>query len=96
MSFWTEQDVLSYISKYSIPIAKVYGEVVEENGVLKCSGVDRTGCMFCMYGLRYDITPNRFERMKITHPKQYDWCMKDVCEGGLGLDKVLNFMKIKH
>lgn len=96
MSFWTEQDVLSYISKYSIPIAKVYGEIVEENGVLKCSGVDRTGCMFCMYGIRYDITPNRFERMKTTHPKQYDWCMKDVCEGGLGLDKVLNFMKIKH
>lgn len=28
MSFWTEQDVLEYIKKYNIPLAKVYGEIV--------------------------------------------------------------------
>lgn len=96
MSFWTEQDVLSYIKQNNIPIAKVYGDITEENGVLKCSGVNRTGCMFCMYGLQYEESPNRFERMKITHPKQYEWCMKDVDKGGLGLDKVLNFIGVKH
>lgn len=52
--------------------------------------------MFCMYGIGYDVSPNRFERMKNTHPKYYEWCMRDVNEGGLGLDKVLNFMQIKH
>lgn len=41
-------------------------------------------------------SPNRFEKMKITHPKQYEWCMRDVDKGGLGLNKVLNYMKIPH
>lgn len=30
MSFWTEQDVLLYIKTYNIPMASVYGEIVEE------------------------------------------------------------------
>ena len=30
MSFWTEQDVLEYIKKYNIPIAKPYGKVTED------------------------------------------------------------------
>lgn len=97
MSFWTEQDVLQYIRQYNIPIAKVYGDVIEnEDGTLKCSGVHRTGCMFCMYGLQFEKSPNRFEKMKETHPKQYEWCMRDVEQGGLGLGKVLDYMKLPH
>ena len=97
MSFWTEQDVLKYIKEYNVPIAKVYGDVlIDENGKYKTTGVDRTGCMFCMYGVQYEESPNRFEKMKITHPKQYEWCMRDVDKGGLGLNQVLNYMKIPH
>ena len=33
MSFWTEQDVLLYIKTYNIPIASVYGEIVEEGEI---------------------------------------------------------------
>lgn len=97
MSFWTEQDILQYIKEYNIPIAKVYGDIIlDENGKYKTTGVDRTGCMFCMYGVQYEESPNRFEKMKLTHPKQYEWCMRDVDKGGLGLNKVLNYMKIPH
>lgn len=96
MSFWTEQDILNYIKTNNIPIAKVYGEIIEQNDILKCSGISRTGCMFCMYGVQSELSPNRFERMKLTHPKQYEWCMKDVELGGLGLDKVLNYIKLNH
>ena len=96
MSFWTEQDVLKYIKENNIIIAKVYGDIVENDGLLKCTGLSRTGCMFCMYGVQFEETPNRFERMKITHPKQYEWCMKDVDKGGLGLGKVLNFIGVNH
>ena len=28
MSFWTEQDVLQYISQNNLPIASVYGDIV--------------------------------------------------------------------
>lgn len=40
--------------------------------------------------------PNKFERMKETHPKQYEWCLKDVEEGGLGLSKVLDFIGVSY
>jgi len=29
MSFWTEQDVLAYIKQMNIPIASVYGDIVQ-------------------------------------------------------------------
>ena len=41
--------------------------------------------MFCMYGLHLEGHPNRFERMKETHPKQYDYIMNK-----LGGAKVMN------
>ena len=44
---------------------------------LMTTGVQRTGCMFCMFGAHLDKYPNRFQRMKITHPKQYDYCMRE-------------------
>lgn len=76
MFFWDEQDVLEYIKRYNLPIASVYGEVIEENGKLRTTGVHRTGCMFCMYGVHLEpVGDTRFDKMKHTHPKQYDYIM---------------------
>lgn len=105
MSFWTEQDVLLYIKQYNVPYCTIYGEIRSkkntndnENGqnMLETTGCSRTGCMFCMFGCHLEKEPNRFQMMKITHPKQYAYCMKSVEEGGLGLDAVLNYLKIPH
>lgn len=68
----------------------------DEKDTLETTGCDRTGCMFCMFGCHLEKEPNRFQRMKITHPKQYAYCMKPVEEGGLGLDAVLSYLKIPH
>ena len=90
MSFWTEQDVLHYIDEHKLPIAKVYGGIVPDadfNGQiaiddslvkLKCTGCERTGCIFCAFGAHLEKGEGRFERLKRTHPKQYAFCM----EGG--------------
>lgn len=79
LSFWNEQDVLRYIYENKLPIASVYGDVVkDEKRYYKTTGVNRTGCMFCMYGLHLEKEPNRFERMKETHPYQYDYCMNKL------------------
>jgi hypothetical protein len=40
--------------------------------------------------------PNRFQRMKITHPNQYKYCMKPVEDGGLGLAQVLDYIGVKY
>lgn len=67
MSFWTEQDVLQYIKTNELEIASVYGDIVETDGQLRLTGCQRTGCMFCMFGIDQDNTPNRFQKMAHTH-----------------------------
>ena len=47
-----------------------------------------------MFGCHLDKTPNRFQQMKLTHPKIYDYCMKDWSDGGLGLGEILDFIKV--
>lgn len=91
MGFWTEQDVLEYIRQHELPIAGCYGSIVEDGGQLRCTGVLRTGCMFCMFGVHLEGHPNRFEKMKDTHPKQYRYCMES-----LGLDRVLDYVGVEH
>lgn len=60
LSFWTEQDVLCYIMEYNVPYASVYGEIVGDDALIT-TGCDRTGCMYCMYGvhLEKNLTASR-------------------------------------
>lgn len=92
MSFWTEQDVLQYLKQTKIPYASVYGDIIEdENGKLITTGEHRTGCIFCMFGVHLEKEPNRFQRMKITHPQLYNYCMNK-----LGLKEVLDYINVKY
>jgi 3'-phosphoadenosine 5'-phosphosulfate sulfotransferase (PAPS reductase)/FAD synthetase len=44
---------------------------------LKTTGCNRTGCMFCGFGCHLEKEgEGRFERMKETHPKVYDYVMR--------------------
>ena len=126
MSFWTEQDVLHYIKKFSIPYCSVYGDIhvkpyadaeegqinvidylgcYEPEDVLETTGCDRTGCIFCMFGCHLEKEPNRFQRLKETHPRQYEYCIGggEMVDGkwqpnkeGLGLGKVLDYIGVKY
>jgi len=71
MMVWTEQDVLEYIVNNDLSIAGVYGEIVKEDDKYVLTGVKRTGCMACLFGIHKEKSPNRLEQMKISHPKYY-------------------------
>lgn len=118
MSFWTEQNVLRFIVDRQIPIASVYGDIVASDGdndyaetlidcKLHCTGCQRTGCMFCAFGAHLEKGENRFERMKHTHPKHYDFCIGggayDPADGmwkpnekGLGYGRVLDYIGVRY
>lgn len=73
--------------------------------LLKTTGCDRTGCIFCMFGCHLEKEPNRFQRLKETHPKQYEYCIGggemvdgkwQPSEEGLGLGKVLDYINVKY
>ena len=96
LSFWTEQDILEYIVKYNLPFASVYGEIVQNSkGKYSTTGCQRTGCIFCGYGAHLEKEPNRFQRLKVTHPKLWNYCMKPWDEGGLGMREVLEYINVK-
>ena len=52
--------------------------------------------MFCMFGAQCEKSPNRFQKMKETHPRQYAYCMKSVEDGGLGLRDVLDYIGVPY
>lgn len=66
--------------------------LTEDNRYLKTTGCDRTGCMFCGFGCHLDKSPSRFERMKQTHPKQYDYIMRSRDKGGLGYKEIIDWI----
>ena len=118
MSFWTEQDVLRFIVDQELPIASVYGDIVASDGEndygatlidckLHCTGCQRTGCMFCGFGSHLEKGENRFQRMRRTHPRHYDFCIGggafDPADGlwkptakGLGYARVLDFIGVAY
>ena len=91
IGFWTEQDVLQYLKLYDIPYATIYGEIAEREKELYLTGCDRTGCMFCMFGCHLEKDPNRFQRMKETHPKLHEYCINK-----LGCGKVLDYIGVPY
>lgn len=42
---------------------------------LRTTGCNRTGCIFCAFGCHLEKDPSRFQRLKETHPRQYEYCI---------------------
>ena len=94
LGFWTENDILAYLVDRRIEIPSVYGEIVQVDlfgNEYQLTGLARTGCMFCMFGVHLEQYPNRFQRMKQTHPKQWQYCMDK-----LGEREVLEYIGVPY
>lgn len=82
-----------------------YLEDYEPQDILTTTGCDRTGCIFCMFGCHLEKEPNRFQRLKETHPRQYEYCIGggEMVDGkwqpnkeGLGLGHVLDYIGVDY
>jgi 3'-phosphoadenosine 5'-phosphosulfate sulfotransferase (PAPS reductase)/FAD synthetase len=80
LSIWNTEDIWQYINGNKLPYSSIYDK-----------GETQTGCMFCMFGVHLEKSPNRFQRMSVTHPKQYDYCINK-----LGLGQVLDYIGVKY
>ena len=94
LGFWTEQDILQYIQLYKLNIPIVYGDIVVDNktGLLKTTKCDRTGCVYCGFGVHNeDDSQNRFLRLEQTHPMLHSYVINNLKMGDL-----LDYMNIKY
>ncbi len=80
LSFWTEKDIYDYIELHNLQISELYS-----------MGYTRNGCMFCGFGIEYDLSngKNRFERLAETHPKSYQYLVYNFSD-------ILESCKIKY
>ena len=92
MGFWTEQDILEYIVINNLEIASIYGNIVKDDkGLWTTTREKRTGCVFCGFGCHLEKEPNRFQRLKKTHPNLYNYCINN-----LGMGEVLDYINVKY
>lgn len=115
LSFWTKQDTMSYIKETGLKIADCYGEVIsvskdnvpifdEIKDHYMFSGVQRTGCIFCMFGCHLDTLKggiNRFAILKQNNPQLFNFCMRGgkfdnqglwIPHNGLGMAFVIEWL----
>lgn len=91
LGFWTEQDILEYIYTRNLEYASVYGDIIIENGKYKTTGEQRTGCIWCPLGSHLEKEPNRYQRLKETHPNLYNYAINK-----LRLGEVLDYINVKY
>lgn len=97
--------MLQYLYINKIPYASVYGDIIEKDGKYITTNLQRTGCVYCGYGqhLCKKGEQNAYQKLAITHPKLYDYCMKGGIfvdglwqpDKGLGMAKVLDYINVK-
>ena len=87
-----------------------WGDVLDqpftEDEELETTGAKRTGCVFCMFGCHLEKQPNRFQRLKKTHPQLWNYCinggefnedgMWQPSRTGLGLGFVLDYIGVPY
>lgn len=91
IGFWTEQDILEYIDKYDLKIASVYGDIVKHDGKYSTTKCNRTGCIFCGFGVHLEKGQNRYQQLEETHPQLHKYCMNN-----LGFKEVCEYMNIPY
>jgi len=91
IAFWLEQDILEYIRRFNLSIASIYGSLEVRGGNLKLTGLTRTGCFPCMFGVHLEKGVNKFQRMQVSHPSLWKYCMFK-----LNMAEVLSYLGIPY
>lgn len=76
-----------------------YGEIArDKDGNLYTTKAQRTGCTMCGFGIHVEGRPHRFDILRETNPKEWEFWMKHVCrdENGdwYGWGRVLDYIGI--
>jgi len=61
-------------------IPTIYGTIEEdEQGNLRTTGAQRTGCSMCGFGIHMEERPHRFDRLRERNPKEWEFYMYRCC-----------------
>lgn len=82
-------------------VPEIYGTIVQdEDGTLRTTKAQRTGCSMCGFGVHMEKRPNRFEVLKRENPREWELLMYHLCKDENGEDygwaKVLDYIEVPY
>lgn len=78
-AIFTRQDLLRLAIDLNVPVPEIYGEIaVGEDGVLRTTRAQRTGCSMCGFGIHLEKRPHRFDLLWQTSPGEWEMWMSHV------------------
>lgn len=85
------QDILQLALDIDAPIPEIYGTIERDyRGSLYTTGAQRTGCTMCGFGIHIEDRPHRFDRLRESNPKEWEFWMYKV-----GWGEVLDYIGVK-
>lgn len=90
-AIFSRQDLLQLAVDLNVPVPEVYGEIVrDDDGVLRTTKAQRTGCTMCGFGIHIEKRPHRFDRLYESNPKEWEFWMNRM-----GWGEVLDYIGIE-
>lgn len=98
-AIFNRQDVLRLALDLNVPIPEIYGEIqMDAQGQLQTTKAQRTGCSMCGFGIHLEKRPHRFDRLRESNPKEWEYWMKRCCVDDhgqpFGWGKVLDYIGV--
>ncbi len=96
-AIFSRQDLLQLALDLKVPIPEIYGEIVrDEDGTLRTTKAQRTGCTMCGFGIHLEKRPHRFDKLFEVNPVKWDFyinrCVTDENTGEkFGWGRVLDY-----
>ena len=83
-----------------VPVPEIYGEIKKKpNGTLYTTKAQRTGCSMCGFGIHLEKRPHRFDRLRESNPKEWEFWMYRCCTDPktgekYGWGRVLDYIRV--
>jgi len=94
------QDILQLALDLKVPVPEIYGEIKRKSdGTLFTTLAQRTGCSMCGFGIHMEKRPHRFDRLRRSNPKEWEFWMYNCCKDKTtgekyGWGKVLDYIGV--
>lgn len=83
-AIFNRQDILQLALDLKVPVPWIYGEIVrDENGELRTTRAQRTGCTMCGFGIHIEKRPHRFDRLRQDNPREWEFWMHTMGWGAV-------------
>ena len=79
-AIFNRSDLLRLAVEIGVPVPKIYGQIRQkEDGTYFTTKAQRTGCSMCGFGIQLEKRPHRFDYLRQTNPKEWEFWMYRCC-----------------